>query len=452
MKTEDKTTCVVAASNHSKPIHTRENPAIPAWIERAAWTNGMLTALQGDKPIKWYSLADKLGCADNLRAAWTYVQSRSKSVGVDRQSLESFARKHEECLVNLQTELKQGSYKPAPMLRKYIPKLGSSKMRPIGISTVRDRIVHAAVKQSIEPIFERVFLDCSFGFRPGRGAKDALRKVQSLLNQGYRWVVDADIESFFDSIDHDLLRDAIRVHVVDSKVLSLVDLLVKQPVMEGEIKTYPTKGTPQGSILSPLLANIFLHSMDQTLTNAGLQVVRYADDLVILCKSETEANTALEQLKTECGKRKLTIHPSKTKVVNEAEDEFDFLGYTFRKGDRFPKIAASKKWRAAIVALTPRSVGKSIHTVIDRVNKTLSGIFEYFKHSSYGRAFAKLDQFVRRRLRAILLRQNHKTYTYGRGRAHNAWPNKWFADQGLISVWEAHANQREAWNSARQSR
>lgn len=450
-KHEQHTKVVTVAENPGS-IHSGEKWPIPDWIERAAWTPRMLATLQRDESNIWYSLFDKLGSNRNLQAAWKYVRSGKDSPGVDRKSLRGFEEQLETNLTDVREELVRGSYKPAPMLRKHIPKMGSKQLRPIGISTVRDRVVHTAIKQMIEPIFERVFVDCSFGFRPGRGPKLALRAVQSLLDQGYRWVVDADIESFFDSLDHDILGNILRTHMVDGNVLALIDAMAKQPVMQGTIKSTPTKGTPQGAILSPVLANIYLHPMDQALTQAGLRVVRYADDLVILCKSESEAQAALEKLKSECEKLKLTVHPTKTHVVNEDEGGFDFLGFTFRKGKRFPRLKSQQKWRDAIVLRTPRSAGTSMAVIIAKVNQVIRGIVEYFKHGSYPSQFQRLDAFVRRRLRAILLRRAHKTYTFGQGRAHNKWPNVWFAKQGLISACEARATQRAALNLVRQPR
>ena len=452
MKNEDKTTSVVDESHHSKPIHKGEIPAIPAWIERAAWTEGMLTALQRDKSTKWYSLYDKLTSTGNLRAGWSYVRTRSKATGVDRQSLAGFEKNHHEYIEKVQADLKSGDYRPSAAMRKWVPKLGSKQMRPIGISTVRDRVVHTAIKQIIEPIFERQFLDCSFGFRPERGTKDALRKVQSLLDQGHRWIVDADIESFFDSIDHQVLTDALRTQIVDGKVLGLIDALVKQPVLDGKVRATPTKGTPQGSILSPLLANIYLHSMDQTLTKAGLNLVRYADDLVILCRSEAEAIAALVALQTEYTRLKLKAHPEKTRIVSENTDGFEFLGYRFQGGKRQPRDKSMKKWRANIKLRTPRNFGQSISEAIKTVNTVVLGVVDYFQHVSYLSVFRKWDAFIRRRLRAILLRQLGKSYTFGQGRAHNRWNNLWFADQGLISARVTYVALKDAWNSARQSR
>ena len=412
----------------------------------------MLTALQRDKPTTWYSINDKLFSSGNLKSSWKYVRSRSKAVGVDRQSLAGFEKNHNEYLENLQADLKSGTYRPAPVIRKWVPKLGSKQMRPIGISTVRDRVVHTAVKQLIEPIFERQFLDCSYGFRPERSTKNALRAVQSLLDQGHHWIVDADIESFFDSIDHQVLTEALRTQIVDGKVLQLIDVLVKQPVMEGKVRTKPTRGMPQGSILSPLLANIYLHSMDQTLTNAGLHLVRYADDLVILCKSEAEAHAALATLEAECTRLKLKAHPAKTKIVSVNTDGFEFLGYYFLREKRYPRNKSMKKWRANIKLRTPRNFGQSINETIKAVNTVVLGVVQYFQHVSYKSVFEKWDAYIRRRLRAILLRQLGKSYTFGQGRAHNRWNNLWFADQGLISASATYVELKNAWKSARQSR
>jgi RNA-directed DNA polymerase len=296
----------------------------------------------------------------------------------------------------------------------------------------------------IEPIFEAQFLDVSHGFRPGRSAKDALREVWRLLAAGYVWVVDADLQSYFDTIDWKLLIDDVKKSVSDGKVLALLESYLTQDVMEGLEIWKPTMGTPQGAVVSPLLANLYLHVVDQALSQAGYQVVRYADDLVILCRSESEAAEALALLKREIAERKLTLHPEKTRLVNATErGGFDFLGYHFERGYRWARKKSAAALKDKLRAKTKRTNGNSLACIIADLNRTLKGWFAYFKHS-HRTTFIDLDSWLRMRLRSILRKRN-KGRGRGRGRDHNRWPNAFFAVQGLftfVTAYEAVCQSR----------
>jgi len=431
--------------------HSEENPplavplvASPSGTVRdrwpfavaAVWTERMLTALeQGVKGGRWFSLMDKVCAPANLHAAWLRVKRNRGAAGCDGQRVEDFDAQSEASLQWLHEQLRTGQYRPQSVRRVWIPK-ASGKPRPLGIPTVRDRIVQAALKNVLEPIFERKFVATSHGFRPGRSAKDALREVDRHLHEGTTHVVDADIEAFFDSVDHTVLRAALEEEICDGPVLSLIDLFLRQSVME-EMRTWtPAGGTPQGAVLSPLLANIYLHSLDVALRAQGLQVVRYADDLVLLCRSADEAAHGKQVLDEHLARLRLRLHPEKTRIVSVLDpgEGFDFLGYRFEQGHKRPRDASRTKLRDRIRALTPRNSGDSLDAVVQRVSKMLRGWFEYFQHSRR-RVFAEVDGFVRRRLRAILQRRNSsRSYGFGAAGANVRWPNAFFTNLGLFST------------------
>jgi RNA-directed DNA polymerase len=399
----------------------------------------MLAALEkGVKGGRWFSLMDKVYAPANLAAAWKRVRSNRGAAGVDGQSVALFERDAAMYLDELHRELRDGTYFPSAVRRKWIPKPGTAKKRPLGIPTIRDRIVQTALRHVLEPIWEVKFADQSYGFRPGRSCKDALRRVQGLLRSGHKWVVDADIQSYYDSIDHGRLLAEVAKEVADGKVLGLIEALLGQPVMEATTKWTPEEGIPQGSTLGPLLANVFLHPVDEVLAREGYEVTRYADDLIIQCKTKEEANTALARLREELAGRGLTLHPEKTRVTTENHrGGFDFLGYHFERKGRKPRKASLVKFKDRVRGLTRRLNGNSLPTIIGRLNAVLRGWFEYFKHSSK-RIFPRLDAWIRMRLRAILLRRNKKRGV-GKGLCHYTWTNDYFAKLGLFTMTTARA-------------
>ena len=282
---------------------------------------------------------DKVYAERNLEAAFEKVRSNKGSAGVDHQTVEMFAERRGENLRRIHEQFKEGRYQPQKIKRKMIPKPGKrNEMRPLGIPTVRDRTVQAALRNVIEPIFENEFAEHSYGFRPGRGCKDALRRVDYLLKEGYTWVVDADLKIYFDTIPHDKLIELIQEKIADSRVIDLIKIFLKQEVMDGMETWKPEQGTPQGAIISPLLSNIYLDPLDKLMQESGYEMVRYADDFVILCKTEQQAHCALKQVKTWTEQAQLTLHPEKTKIVDATKKGgFDFLGYHFERGDRWPR-------------------------------------------------------------------------------------------------------------------
>jgi RNA-directed DNA polymerase len=324
-----------------------------------------------------------------------------------------------------------------------IPKPGGKEKRPLGIPTVRDRVVQAALLAVLEPIFERDFAAHSYGFRPNRGCLDALRRVDNLLKAGYSWVVDADLKGYFDSIPHSPLKQRVAEKVSDGKVLKLVDAFLTAKVMETAEGWTPQKGTPQGAVVSPLLSNIYLDPLDQKMATKGIEMVRYADDFVILCRSEAEAKQALGQVQEWTVSAGLQLHPQKTRIVDARQaGGFDFLGYHFERGICWPRTKSLRKFKDTVRAKTPRGNGHSLDAIIADLNRSLKGWFEYFKHS-HTPTFPRLDQWVRMRLRSILRRRHHRR-GQGRGWDHRRWPNAFFAEHGLLSLADAHAQLRQS--------
>ena len=261
-------------------------------------------------------------------------------------------------------------------------KPGSDEKRPLGVPTVRDRVVQSALRNVLEPIFERDFADTSYGFRPGRGCRDALRRVVELLDAGYTWVVDADLKDFFGTIPHEPLMERVRLKVADGKVLALVATFLRQEVMEGMEGWIPEEGTPQGAVISPLLSNIYLDPLDHQIAEKGFRMVRYADDFVILCRSEQEAQQALLTVREWTSIAGLSLHSEKTQVVNATQyGGFDFLGYHFERGYKWPRKKSVQKLKETMRRLTKRTNGHSLDTIISQVNRSLQGWFEYFQYS-----------------------------------------------------------------------
>ena len=410
-----------------------------AWVERAVWTDRMLEALEkGVKGGVWFSLIDKMYRPQVLLAAWHQVRNKGRAVGSDHQSPEQFEKHLEKNLGKLEEELRTGTYRPRPIRRTYIDKPGSKEKRPLGIPTVRDKVVQTALKMVIEPIFEHQFIDTSFGFRPGKGCKNALGKVEQLLKAGYTHVVDADLKSYFETIGHEHLMQLVQQHIADSRVLELIQGFLKQQILEDLRLWTPETGSPQGAVISPLLSNIYLHGVDKAMKEAGYEMVRYADDFVILCKSREQAQSALAHVAELVRELGLTLHGDKTSLVDTGQtgEGFEFLGYHFENGTRWPRKKSLNKFKDAIRRKTRRSNGRSMVQIIDDVNKVSKGWFEYFKHSHW-KTFKPLDGWTRRRFRSIL-RGYHKGKGISRGKDNIRWPNKYFQDLGCFSLYDAH--------------
>jgi RNA-directed DNA polymerase len=409
-----------------------------AWTEPSVWTERMLTALeQGVKGGVWFSLIDKVYAPANLAAAAAQVVANRGAPGVDHVTVEQFTAHAEENLGRLGEQLRQG-YRPQPIRRVYIPKPGSTEKRPLGIPTVRDRVAQAAVAHVLGPIFERDFAPTSYGFRPGRGARQALDRVEALLAAGYRYVVDADLKSYFDTIPHDRLVQRIREKVSDGRLLGLIESFLKAGILEGLTEWTPVAGAPQGAVLSPLLSNIYLDPLDHLVGASGLEMVRYADDLVILCRTQAEAERALGLVRAWVEANGLTLHPDKTRIVDAAAEAFDFLGYRFDRDQRLVRPKSLAKLKAAVRAKTKRTDGRSLAVIITDLNRTLQGWFVYFRRCSE-RVFSRLDGWIRRRLRSLLRKRKKLKGISRHGEDERRWPNRYFAEQGLFSLKAARA-------------
>jgi len=406
-----------------------------------------------ERKRKWHSLIDKVYLPRNLQSAWERVRANQGAPGVDGMTIERFAEHAEERLQQLAQELRAKTYRPQPVRRVFIPKSGGGE-RPLGIPTVRDRIVQQALLQVLEPIFETKFSARSHGFRRERGCATALTVVDQAVKHGYEWVVDADIQAFFDTVDHERLLTALNEEVADGSVLRLIRRILTAGVQLPETaEVEPTElGTPQGGPLSPLLANVYLHAFDQAMVAAGHGLVRYADDFVIFAKSETEALAALELARQILeGQWGLRLHPEKTRVVSVAHG-FEFLGYRYfadpqsgaiRKEVRRKSV---QRFREAIRRLTPRRKDQKLpkerhltperlarnaglHQQIAAVNRYLEGWHGYFKHvRSFPDYFRSFDGFVRRRLRTAI------TGRIGVGWWLQRLPNRLLAQLGLLSL------------------
>jgi len=323
----------------------------------------------------------------------------------------------------------------------WIPK-GPRERRPLGIPTVRDRIVQTALRLVMEPIFDVTFAPHSYGFRPRRGTKDALRRVAALLRTGYRYVVDADLQAYFDSIPHAPLRARVASKVSDVRVLALVDAFLQQPIFEGLAPWTVERGTPQGAVISPLLANLYLDPLDHVMADAGYEMVRYADDFVVLCRTPEDAAAALATVRRWTEAAGLRLHPEKTHLVDlQQPGGFDFLGYHFEGRHRWPRQKSLQNFKDTVRRKTRRTNGTSLAVIVADLNRTLVGWFAYFKHSNG--SFEGLDAWIRTRLRS-LLRKRAGFRVHRRGLDYRRWPVHFFTEQGLFSLAQAHATARQS--------
>ena len=419
-------------------IPTGETPEISAWAQHTVWTDRMLSTLLENKVKggRWHSLIDKVYAPLNLYASACKVTEKRKAAGVDGQSCEAFA---EHLLVetrNLSEEIRTQSYRPSAVRRVHIPKPGRpNETRPLGIPTVRDRVVQRAIVSVIEPILDHQFHERSFGFRHGRGAHDALRIVERKLQEGYVYVVDADLKGYFDTIPKDRLTNLLKEHIADTRMLKLIQMFLDQNIMEELREWTPIAGVPQGAVLSPVLSNLYLNSLDHMVSDRGFEMVRYADDFVVLCRSESEAASALELIRAWVEAAGLTLHPTKTQIVDSRTKSFVFLGYSFRGDKIYPRRESYAKIKARIVKLTARNRTDSIEEICKELTSVLRGWFYYFRHCRWT-IFADLDTTIRVRLRRLLVRRhrnNPKRLT-----RKQRWPNDYFTKAGLFSLRTTH--------------
>lgn len=409
---------------------------------------------------RFHALFDKIIREDILRKAWQLVRANRGSTGVDHQTIQAIEGSGLEAFLHqIQQELREGTYRPLPVRRVNIPK-PDGRMRPLGIPAVRDRVVQAAVKIVIEPIFEADFKPSSFGFRPKRSAHDAVEIIRRTTNRGYDWVVDADIENYFCTIDQKKLMAMVAKRISDRQMLKLIWKFLSAGVLEEGVVRKETTGTPQGGVISPLLANLYLNELDtlweKHCGHTGV-LVRYADDAVILCRYEGNAKEALRRLHIVMERLGLKLHPSKTRLVNlkEGREGFDFLGFHQRKIrswkyrrlfylQQWPNVRAMRSIREKMRAiLKPRSAGlRSLQDIIAEINPILRGWGNYFAVGNSARKFNLMTSYVQERLYLFLSKKHKKS---GRG-----WKTRWqqidFRKEGLHHLtgtvrWPKHAVQ-----------
>lgn len=420
------------------------------FADRTVWTERMLEALRRGGPDggRWYWLHDKVFAERTLRRGYELVARNEGAPGVDGVTVEAFGERLDEEIARIVESWRLERFQSQAIRRVWIPKPGSDEERPLGIPTVRDRVVQAALRLVLEPIFEMDFHASSHGFRPGRKAQDALGVVLHHLHAGDVWVVDADLKRCFDTIPHGPLLRAVQRRVTDRRILGLIEHYLKAGIMEEGRITEPDGGTPQGGVISPLLANIYLNDLDHVMAGKGRTMVRYADDFVILCRSAAEAEAALAEVRAWTVQAGLQLHPTKTRVVDLGQpgNFIDFLGYRLQRHvdktngrSRILRLVRPKGLAALgekIRSRTKRTSGIGLPEIIGSLNQILRGWFAYFR-TAHWTIHHRLDQSTRRRLRAILAKRR-KCPNWGGGRGHNRWPNAFFAKVGLFSLEEAH--------------
>lgn len=365
------------------------------------------------KKRKWYSLYDKVYALPNLERAWEKVRSNRGSGGIDRQTIASFERNKERELLELHRLLREKRYRPHALRRVYIPK-ANGEQRPLGIPTIRDRVVQQALLNILEPIFEPLFHEHSYGFRPQRDTHQAIAHVREAVSEGKEWIVDVDIRKYFDTVNHELLLDAVNEEISDGSVLRLLRMFLESGVMENGVRMATEEGTPQGGVISPLLANIYLNRFDWEMAKVGYDVVRYADDFVVLCASQEEAQRAHEAIRNIIeGKLRLQLHPEKTRIIHHQEGSFDFVGFLVHRRYLWPRIKSLGKFKDRVRLLTHRQQPKNVQGVIHDLNYALRGFGNYFRVADVKGLFEELDGWIRMRLRCFMEKKKavkHQNY------------------------------------------
>jgi RNA-directed DNA polymerase len=411
-------------------------------------------AAKGQPERRFHALYDRIYRCDVLWEAWKRVKRNKGAAGVDAETLAAIEQRGVDQLIEeLHDELRAGTYRPAAVLRRYIPKTDGKK-RPLGIPTVRDRIVQAATKLVLEPIFEADFQNSSYGFRPGRSATDALETLRKKAVRGGNWVLDADIRDYFGSIDHELLLERVGRRITDRRVLKLLRQWLKAGVMEDGRETTMLSGTPQGGVISPLLSNIYLSFLDNVWHRRCAHLgtlVRYADDFVVMCETKASCEEAERRVKIILARLKLELHPDKTRRVEltRGREGVDFLGCHLHKRmsgpmwerygktyyylHRWPSVRSMKRVRQRVHALTDRSRNgvRDVRDLIADLNPVLRGWANYFRTGNATTKFVALDKYVERRLRRFLVKRKGRHLRPGEA---GVWTRDFFEGHGLVRL------------------
>jgi RNA-directed DNA polymerase len=398
------------------------------------------------KPVfKYHSLIDKVYRWENLWTAWRRVRRNKGAHGLDRMTIKAFEENAEMHLRELQRKLMQKRYQPLPVRRVYIPKASDpSQLRPLGIPTVLDRVCQQAVHQILYPIFAAKFSARSYGYMAGRSAHQAIATILQDVKDGYKHVVDADVTAFFDQLDHTVVMSHVRRLIADGRVLDLIEAFLKAGVQEGNVVSVPSEGSPQGGVISPLIANIVLDTLDKAIEAQGWRHVRYADDFVILTRTSEEAATALQHAKDVLHELKLQVHPGKTRITTFHEG-FEFLGFHFRRSVVSPRQRSIDKFKTDIKRLTRRQQGINVDAVIQKLNPSIRGWSQYFGPGEVIPTFCQLDAWIRMRVRGFRMkRRNH----------NDNWrlPNDKLAEWGLLSLLQCRPELRLSYRRAKTPR
>lgn len=374
--------------------------------------------------IKAHSLTGRI-TTPLLHAAFKAVKRNRGAAGIDRVSIKMFEANLVENLLALERDLKDGSFRPLPLRRHYIPK--GESFRPLGIPAVRDRVGQEVLRRLLQPIFERLFHDSSYGFRPGRNCHMALARILELHDQGYRVVFDADIQKFFDELSHATIKEAVAAQVADGNILNLIEKFLRAGVMENGVFKPTTVGTPQGGVISPLLANIVLNYLDWQLDKLGFRFVRYADDFVVLCQTKAQAEEAQTQVTHILNQLGLRLSTEKTRITTYGKG-YSFLGFVISSRSKRMRPKSQEKFKDRIRELTCRSRNLDA-PVIEKLNQVIRGTANYFAtHWSTNRwLFRDLDAWVRRRVRCM----KYKRFSYHDNRRMR---RKQFERLGLLSL------------------
>jgi RNA-directed DNA polymerase len=389
---------------------------------------------------KFFRLIDKVYDLKNLETAWKTVKTNNGCAGVDKQCIGDFTKQKGMYLSEIQRAIKNEKYNATPVLRKYIPKT-DGKLRPLGIPTVKDRVIQQATKNVLEPIFEMKFKECSYGYRPDKSAHQAIHKISEHLSQGFTWVIDADIKGFFDSVDHRMLMSFVAEEISDGKVLNLIELWLTAGMMSEGKLAETTVGTPQGGVISPLLANIYLHKFDEVISSqVNARIVRYADDFVVMCRSKWMAQQVMRTVKGVLAMLKLELNTEKTEIVNSDKEEFEFLGFKFRnvRGKRRvePKHGSIQKFKETVKQATRRNQPIKTEVMTGKLNYKIRGWGNYFKIGDVKVLYKELDVWIRMRVRSFI---EKKKSCYAHQRISNNILQAKYKLASLTTLLETHS-------------